>query len=169
MTTQNIQKKERSQVGFKYLDKTSRELMLSSSSGLKDHNYNYKNSIAENFTITKDMPEIDFSSWENLGNDYYALRLTDYSEYKKIYDYYGVKKLMNTDFECIFATIIIRKNTTNSFSAEEVTVNGNDINLKITTGGALEPNENLKYPAMLVYTPNYMNLKESALKITVDI
>lgn len=162
------EKKARSEVGFKYLDKTSRELMLSSSSALKDHNYNYKNSMAENFTITKDMPEIDFSTWENLGDDYYALKLTDYSEYKKIYDYYGVKKLMNTDFECIFATIIVRKNTANSFSAEEVTVNGNDVNLNIKTGGFLDVTEEFKYPAMVVYTPNYMNLTESALKITVD-
>lgn len=130
--------------------------------------YNYKNSIAENFIITKDMPEIDFSSWENLGNDYYALRLTDYSEYKKIYDYYGVKKLMNTDFECIFATIIVRKNTSNSFSAEEVTVNGKDVNLNIKTGGFLDVTEEFKYPAMIVYTPNYMSLTESNLKITVD-
>ena len=162
------EKKERSQVGFKYFDKTSRELMISSSSGLKDHNYNYKNSIAENFTITKDMPEIDFSSWENLGNDYYALRLTDYSEYKKLYDNFGIRKLTNNDFKNIFATIIVRKNTENSFSAEEVTVDANGVNLNIKTGGLLDVTEEFKYPAMLVYTPNYMNLTESALKITVD-
>ena len=162
------EKKERSKVGFKYLDKTSRELMLSSSSGLKDHNYNYKNSIAENFTITKDMPEIDFSSWENLGNDYYALRLTDYSEYKKLYDNFGIRKLTNNDFKNIFVTIIVRKNTENSFSAEEVTVDVNGVNLNIKTGGLLEVTEEFKYPAMLVYTPNYMNLTESNLKISVD-
>ena len=162
------EKKERSKVGFKYLDKTSRELMLSSSSGLKDHNYNYKNSIAENFTITKDMPEIDFSSWENLGNDYYALRLTDYSEYKKLYDNFGIRKLTNNDFKNIFVTIIVRKNTENSFSAEEVTVDANGVNLNIKTGGLLEVTEEFKYPAMLVYTPNYMNLTESNLKISVD-
>ena len=162
------EKKERSKVGFKYFDKTSRELMLSSSSGLKDHNYNYKNSIAENFTITKDMPEIDFSSWENLGNDYYALRLTDYSEYKKLYDNFGIRKLTNNDFKNIFVTIIVRKNTENSFSAEEVTVDANGVNLNIKTGGLLEVTEEFKYPAMLVYTPNYMNLTETALKISVD-
>lgn len=162
------EKKERSKVGFKYLDKTSRELMLSSSSGLKDHDYNYKNSIAENFIITKDMPEIDFSSWENLGNDYYALRLTDYSEYKKIYDNFGIRKLTNNDFKNIFVTIIVRKNTENSFSAEEVTVDANGVNLNIKTAGLLDVTEEFKYPAMLVYTPNYMNLTESALKITVD-
>ena len=162
------EKKERSKVGFKYLDKTSRELMLSSSSGLKDHNYNYKNSIAENFTITKDMPEIDFSSWENLGNDYYALRLTDYSEYKKLYDNFGIRKLTNNDFKNIFVTIIVRKNTENSFSAEEVTVDANGVNLNIKTGGLLDVTEEFKYPAMLVYTPNYMNLTESNLKISVD-
>lgn len=162
------EKKERSKVGFKYLDKTSRELILSSSSGLKDHNYNYKNSIAENFTITKDMPEIDFSSWENLGNDYYALRLTDYSEYKKLYDNFGIRKLTNNDFKNIFVTIIVRKNTENSFSAEEVTVDANGVNLNIKTGGLLDVTEEFKYPAMLVYTPNYMNLTESNLKISVD-
>lgn len=162
------EQKERSKVGFKYLDKTSRELMLSSSSGLKDHNYNYKNSIAENFTITKEMPEIDFSSWENLGNDYYALRLTDYSEYKKLYDNFGIRKLTNNDFKNIFATIIVRKSTENSFSAEEVTVDANGVNLNIKTGGLLDVTEEFKYPAMLVYTPNYMNLTDSNLKISVD-
>ena len=135
---------------------------------ITEPNYNYKNSIAENFTITKDMPEIDFSSWENLGNDYYALRLTDHSEYKKLIDYYGVRKLTNIDFENIFATIIVRKNTENSFSAEEVTVDANGVNLNIKTGGLLDVTEEFKYPAMLVYTPNYMNLTETNLRISVD-
>ena len=165
------EKKDRSKVGFKYFDKSSRELLMENMQGnnaLTEKNYNYKNSIAENITITKDMPEIDFTSWENLGNDYYALRITDYSEYKKLIDYYGVRKLTNDAFENIFATIIVRKNTQNSFSANEVTVDGNNVNLKITTGGTLETDENLKYPAMVVYTPNYMNLTESSLKIAVD-
>ncbi|MBQ7410924.1 MAG: hypothetical protein IJW20_06050 [Clostridia bacterium] len=165
------EKKDRSEVGFKYFDETSRQLLIENMQGnnaITQQNYNYKNSIAENITITKDMPEIDFSTWENLGNDYYALRLTDYSEYKKLIDYYGVRKLTNSDFECIFATIIVRANTENSFSADEVTVDENGINLKITTDGALEADENLKYPAMLVYTPNYMNLTDSNLKISED-
>lgn len=165
------EKKERSKVGFKYFDETSRKLLIENMQGnnaITEPNYNYKNSIAENFTITKDMPEIDFTSWENLGNDYYALRLTDYSEYKKLIDYYGIRKLTNDAFENIFATIIVRKNTQNSFSANEVTVDGNNVNLKITTGGTLEADENLKYPAIVVYTPNYMNLTESSLKITVE-
>lgn len=164
-------KKERKEVGFKYFDKTARELLIENMQGniaITEYNYNYKNSIAEEMIITNDMPEIDFSSWENLGNDYYALRLTDYSEYKKIFDYYDVKKLNESDFECIFATIIVRKNIANSFIADEVTVDANGCNLKITTGGALENNENLKYPAMIVFTPNYMNLEETNLKITVD-
>lgn len=165
------EKKERSQVGFKYFDESSRKLLIENMQGnnsITEYNYNYKNSIAENFTITKDMPEIDFSSWENLGNDYYALRLTDYSEYKKLYDNFGIRKLTNNDFKNIFVTIIVRKNTENSFSAEEVTVDANGVNLNIKTGGLLEVTEEFKYPAMLVYTPNYMNLTESNLKISVD-
>ena len=165
------EKKERSQVGFKYFDESSRKLLIENMQGNNDiteYNYNYKNSIAENFTITKDMPEIDFSSWENLGNDYYALRLTDYSEYKKLYDNFGIRKLTNNDFKNIFVTIIVRKNTDNSFSAEEVTVDANGVNLNIKTGGLLDVTEEFKYPAMLVYTPNYMNLTESNLKISVD-
>lgn len=165
------EKKELSKVGFKYFDETSRKLLLENMLGnnaIVEHDYNYKNSIAENITITKDMPEIDFSSWENLGNDYYALRITDYSEYKKLIDYYEVRKLINSNFKNIFVTIIVRKNTRNSFSADEVTVDANGVNLKITTGGVLEADENLKYPAMLVYTPNYMNLTETNLKISVD-
>ena len=165
------EKKERSQVGFKYFDESSRKLLIENMQGnnaITEYNYNYKNSIAENFTITKDMPEIDFSSWENLGNDYYALRLTDYSEYKKLYDNFGIRKLTNNDFKNIFVTIIVRKNTENSFSAEEVTVDANGVNLNIKTGGLLDVTEEFKYPAMLVYTPNYMNLTESNLKISVD-
>ena len=165
------EKKERSQVGFKYFDESSRKLLIENMQGnnaITEYNYNYKNSIAENFTITKDMPEIDFSSWENLGNDYYALRLTDYSEYKKLYDNFGIRKLTNNDFKNIFVTIIVRKNTDNSFSAEEVTVDANGVNLNIKTGGLLDVTEEFKYPAMLVYTPNYMNLTESNLKISVD-
>ncbi len=165
------EKKERSEVGFKYFDKESRKLLIENMQGntaLKDHNYNYKNSIAENFSITKDMPEIDFSAWEDLGNDYYAIRITDYSEYKKLHDYYGIRNLTNNDFKNIFVTIIVRKNAANSISAEEVTVSGNDVNLNIKTGGLLDVPEEFKYPAMLVYTPNYMNLKESNLKISVD-
>ena len=165
------EKKERIKVGFKYFDETSRKLAIENMQGnnaLTEKNYNYKNSIAENFTITKDMPEIDFSSWENLGNDYYALRIIDYSEYKKLVDYYSIRNLTNNAFQNIFATIIVRKNTENSISAEEVTVDANGVNLNIKTGGLLEVTEEFKYPAMLVYTPNYMNLTESNLKISVD-
>lgn len=165
------EKKERSEVGFKYFDEASRKLLIENMQGnntLNDYNYNYKNSIAENFTITKDMPEIDFSSWEDLGNDYYALRVTDYSEYKKLADYYGIRTLTNNDFKNIFVTIIVRKNAENSISADEVTVDTNGVNLNVRTGGLLEATEEMKYPAILVYTPNYMNLTETNLKISVD-
>ena len=135
------EKKERKNVSFVYLDKMSRK------------------AIAENITITKDMPEIDFSSWQDLGNDYYAIRLTDYSEYKKMMDYYGIRKLTHdNDFEHIFATIIVRKNVNNSISAEEVTVDASGVNLKVKTGDPVEIDENVKYPGLVVYTPNYMNL-----------
>ena len=50
----------------------------------------------------------------------------------------------------------------------EVTVDANGVNLNIKTGGLLDVTEEFKYPAMLVYTPNYMNLTESNLKISVD-
>lgn len=165
------EKKERSEVGFKYFDKESRKLLIENMQGnttLKDYNYNYKNSIAENFTITKDMPEIDFSAWEDLGNDYYAIRLTDYSEYKKIHDYFGIRNLTSNDFKNIFATLIVRKNVENSISADEVVVDANGVNLSVKTGEALNATVDVKYPAILVYTPNYMNLKESNLKISVD-
>lgn len=165
------EKKERSEVGFKYFDKESRKLLIENMQGntsLKDYNYNYKNSIAENFTITKDMPEIDFSTWEDLGNDYYVIRVTDYSEYKKLHDHYGIRNLTSNDFKNIFATLIVRKNVENSISADEVVVDANGVNLSVNTGGALNATEDVKYPAILVYTPNYMNLKESNLKISVD-
>ena len=165
------EKKERSEVGFKYFDKESRKLLIENMQGnttLKDYNYNYKNSIAENFTITKDMPEIDFSAWEDLGNDYYAIRLTDYCEYKKIHDYFGIRNLTSNDFKNIFATLIVRKNVENSISADEVVVDANGVNLSVKTGEALNATVDVKYPAILVYTPNYMNLKESNLEISVD-
>ena len=168
MIMKDIQKKRKNAAKLDLSILMNHQENMQGNNAITEYNYNYKNSIAENFTITKDMPEIDFSSWENLGNDYYALRLTDYSEYKKLYDNFGIRKLTNNDFKNIFVTIIVRKNTDNSFSAEEVTVDANGVNLNIKTGGLLDVTEEFKYPAMLVYTPNYMNLTESNLKISVD-
>lgn len=115
----------------------------------------------ENFTITKEMPDINFSSWENLGNDFYALRITNCSEYKKFVNNYNITDVKWIDFEDIFGIIVIRANDENSIGIDKK----DDKIYEVKLTDRIENNSNIKYSGIVIKAPNYMNLKENYLKI----
>ena len=115
----------------------------------------------ENFTITKEMPDINFSSWENLGNDFYALRITNCSEYKKFVNNYNITDVKWIDFEDIFEIIVIRANDENSIGIDKK----DDKIYEVKLTDRIENNSNIKYSGIVIKAPNYMNLKENYLKI----
>lgn len=146
---QNDKDKENSE--FVYLSDTNKD------------DYNWNEYIVENKTILKDMPEIDFTQFKELGNDFYCLKITDYNTYKKFANNYNLRKLDKNDFDNIFAEMIIRKNSDNSIEYEDIIKGYEFVNdeenytLPITVGGMLDVSENFKYPCMIGYFPNYMN------------
>lgn len=142
---------------------------------------NWKDSLVEKFSIDKDMPDINFSNWESLGDEFYCLRVTDYSEYKKLMNNFNIRKLTRFDFKNIFVIMIVRSNYENSFSAGEIVYDNGllykernsenkeegplNLTLPINIDGILDVAENAKYPGILVMVPNYMNLDNSFLKV----
>ena len=120
-----------------------------------------KKYLVKAFTITKEMPDINFSSWENLGNDFYALRITNCSEYKKFVNNYNITDVKWIDFEDIFEIIVIRANDENSIGIDKK----DDKIYEVKLTDRIENNSNIKYSGIVIKAPNYMNLKENYLKI----
>lgn len=132
-----------------------------------DKNYNWKDYIVENKIILKDMPEIDFTEFQELDNDFYCLKITDYNTYIEYSEKYNLRKLSASDFDNIFVEFIIRKSTENTIKHEDIIKGYEYINKEdnytfpITVGGYLDVTEEFKYPCMIGYFPNYMNEKWS--------
>lgn len=133
---------------------------------IKDQ-YNWNNYIIENKTITKNMPEIDFSKFEKLDDEFYSLKITELEEYNEYATRYGLRKLDQYDFKNIFVNIIIRKNNDYNISYEDIITGyenfDDDANkgeknftFPIKVGSKLESAEDLKYPCIVGYFPNYM-------------
>lgn len=142
-------------------DKENSEFIYSEDTEKNDYNWNEY--IVENRTILKDMPEIDFRKFKELGNDFYCLKITDYETYNEYSENYNFKKLDEKDFNNIFAEIIIRKSSDNTIKCKDIIKgyeyieNEENYTLPITIGGWLDVSENFKYPCMVIYLPNYMN------------
>ena len=125
----------------------------------------WKDIISREFTITKDMPEINFSNWNNLGNDFYSISITDYSEYLKLMNNYNAPKLSWLDFKYIYTIIIVRKNSDNTIVVGNIE-NENEKNyLNVSTGGWIDVSEEFKYPAVCVSVPNYRSLEKNFLNV----
>lgn len=127
----------------------------------------WKDSIAKDFTIYKDMPEIQFSNWNSLGNDFYSIAITDYSEYLKLINHYDVPKLTWYDFKYIYVILIVRANPDNTISVSSIeTENGNSY-LNVSTGAWLDVSESFQYPGIWVAVPNYRSLENNFLQVRV--
>lgn len=154
---------------FQYRDKSYRQFEEETSkpnSNIKVVPQEWKDMISKDFFITKDMADIDFNNWESLGNGFYALTVTQYSEYIKLMNKYEIKNLTWVDFKNAFAIIIVRNNPNNTIDVGNIeeTEDGKSI-LKIGPGGYLGVSENLKYMGKAIFLPNYRSLEENYLKI----
>lgn len=128
----------------------------------------WKDMIYEKFTVKKDMPDINFDNWQNLGNDFYCLSVTDYSEYAKLMNNYNVKKLFWHDFKYIYAMVIIRANADNTIGIDNIATDENENSyLPIFADGMLDVTEEFKYPGMVVILPNYRSLEESHFEVRI--
>ncbi len=125
----------------------------------------WQDMIYKNFTITKDMPEIDFSNWTNLGNDFYSIAITDYSDYLKLINNYNAPKLTWYDFQYIYTIIVVRKRPDNSIEVKNIENENGKNYLNVSTGGWLDVSEEFKYPAICISVPNYRSLENNFLNV----
>lgn len=169
-----------------YIDENNKEnsrFIYSAESN--DTTHNWKEYIVENKAILKGMPEIDFSKFKELDNDFYSLKITDYEQYKEYAKNYNLKQLEKSDFDNIFVEIIIRKNADNSIDYSDIIKgyeyisNEENYTFLVEINGFLDVTEEFKYPCLIAYFPNYMNkhyddfyfnviVKENDIKISKE-
>ena len=113
------------------------------------------------------MPEIDFSNWNDLGNDFYSIAITDYSEYLKLMNNYNAPKLTWFDFKYIYAIIVVRVNADNTIDIKDIESENGKSYLNVSIGGWLDVSEEFKYPAVCVAVPNYRSLESNFLNVRV--
>lgn len=118
-----------------------------------------------NFAIAKNTPEIDFSKWNDLGNGFYSIAITDYSDYLKMINNYNAPQIKWYEFEYIYAIIIVRTNTDNTILVDGIEEEDGKSYLNVKTGGWLDVTEDFRYPAMYVAIPNYRSLENSFLNV----
>ena len=148
--------------------------------------YDWKDYIVVNKTILNEMPEIDFSKFKELDNEFYSLKITNYEQYKEYATNYNLKQLEASDFDNIFVEIIIRKNADNStrysdiIKGYEYIGNKENYTFPVEIGGFLDVTKEFKYPCIVAYFPNYMNenyddfhfkviVKENDIKIPKEV
>jgi beta-lactamase regulating signal transducer with metallopeptidase domain len=127
----------------------------------------WKDMMSKKFTIGTDMPEIDFSTWNNLGNDFYSIAITDYSEYLKMINNYNAPQMSWLDFKYVYAIIIVRANADNTIDVQDIETENGKSYLNVSASGWLDVGEGFKYPAICVYVPNYRSLESSFLDVRV--
>ena len=152
---------------FQYKDEYYRKAEKSSNSALRLIPPDWKDMISKNFTITKNMPEIDFSNWNDLGNGFYSVAITDYSEYLKLMNNHNAPKLTWFDFKYIYAIIVVRENADNTIDMKDIENEDGKSYLNISIGGWLDVSEEFKYPAVCVAVPNYRSLESNFLNVRV--
>ncbi len=153
---------------FQYRDKRYREFeerYNQPNSSFRVVPQDWKDIIDKNFVVTKNMPNLDFSNWKSLGNGFYALQITEYSEYLKLMNNYGVKDLTWWDFKNIYAIVIVRDNSDNTIEVELQEREDGKATLNVGKGGFLDVTEEFKYPGKVVIVPNYRSLEENYLEI----
>lgn len=148
--------------------------------------YDWKDYIVVNKTILNEMPEIDFSKFKELDNEFYSLKITNYEQYKEYATNYNLKQLEASDFDNIFVEIIIRKNADNSIRYSDIIKgyeyigNKENYTFPVEIGGFLDVIKEFKYPCIVAYFPNYMNenyddfhfkviVKENDIKIPKEV
>lgn len=154
---------------YQYRGKEYREMenKLSNNSSIKLIPQDWKDMMARNFFIEKDLPEIDFSNWNNLGNGFYSIAITEFSDYLKLMNNYNAPKLSWYDFEYIYVIMIVRDNKENTILANEIEEENGKSYLNVSTGGLLDVLKDFKYPAISVAVPNYRSLENNFLNVRI--
>ena len=152
---------------FQYKDENYRNAEKSSNSFIKLIPPDWKDMISRNFTITKDMPGIDLSNWNDLGNNFYSIAITDYSEYLKLMNNYNAPKLTWFDFKYVYAIIVVRASADNTIDIKDIENEDGKSYLNISIGGWLDVSEEFKYPAVCIAVPNYRNLESNFLNVRI--
>lgn len=125
----------------------------------------WKDMMYKKFTITTDMPDIDFSNWNDLGNDFYSIAITDHSEYLKMINNYQAPQMSWRNFKYVYAIIIVRASSDNTIDVEDIKTENGQAYLNVVPSGWLDVAEGFKYPAICVYVPNYKSLAPNYLQV----
>lgn len=121
------------------------------------------------------MPEIDFSKFIELDNEFCSLKITDYEIYKQYATNYNLRQLDKSDFENIFVEIIVRKdanksiNYSNIITGYEYVNNEENYTFLVGINGILDVTEDFKYPCLVAYFPNYMNKRNDGFNFKVMV
>lgn len=129
----------------------------------------WKDVINEDFVVTKDMPDINFENWKNIGDDFYILEIKEHSEYLKLMNTYNLKELSWYDFKYVYPTIIIRTNSDYTIDVGNIQKDetGKEY-IPVSIGGILDVSENFKYPGIITILPNYRSLEENYIDIKLE-
>ena len=169
-----------------YIDENNKEdSKFIYSTEIDNTSYVWKDYIVENRTILSQMPEINFSEFKELDNQFYSLKITNYEIYKKYATNYNFKQLEENDFDNIFVEVIVRKSADNTINYSDI-IKGyeyirdeENYTFPVEIGGFLDVTEDFKYPCLVAYFPNYMNknyddfcfkvlVKENDIKISKE-
>ncbi len=141
---------------------------LNNKIGMSIAQENWQDYIKLNIEINKNTPEIDFSKWNRIGDDFYSISLTKHSEYLKFMNNYNAQEINWETFKYAYPIIIVRRNAENSIHVGEITNEKGQDYLHIFKGGYLDVTENFKYPAICLLVPNFRSLENSKLNIMLD-
>ena len=123
-----------------------------------------KDFISNSFYIDTDISKINFSNWNQIGDQCYYLDIKNYSEYLKVINNYDVPKLKWEEFKYIYPKIIVDKNK--EYSIETLNIEENKyLNIKRTK--RTEENKEKGYSVIVIFMPNCRSLKENALEIKI--
>lgn len=127
------------------------------------NDYKWNDYIFETKTILTTMPDMDFTQFEELEENFYTLNITDSKIYNEFAEKYNFKKLNEIDFDNIFAQMIVMKDYDSLIKYEDI-IKGEEFmsntkvnyTLPVSKGGIVDTSEPFKYSCIIVYLPNYM-------------
>ena len=162
--------KKTSDFQYRYKEETYRNLLKRNeenhNSSMVVHSENWKDMVYQRFEIIKDMPDIDFSAWNQLGNNIYSLQITKHSEYLKLINHYNAPKLTFNEFKYIYPIVIVDKNLSHKIGVSDIDkLQSGRAELKIYDDYGYNPTEDTKYQAVVLFIPNYRSLEKYRLDL----
>lgn len=139
---------------FQYRTKEHREFVAkqnTSNSKSRVIEPEWNDMLSDNFVINNEMIDIDLNSWKSLGNGYYSLSITKYSDYVKLMNYYNLKKLNWQDFQYIYSVIVINTSPNKILKSKL----NNENKLLIYSEENANVDDNAKYQGISIILPNY--------------